>query len=560
MEKRIWHQFYDEGVPHQPELQDIVLPQYLKDTVERFGDRPAVFFMNCTLTYRQLKEEVDRLATALTGLGIKKDSRVAVHLPNLPQTVISVQAVLSLGAQVVMTNPLYVPREIEHQWNDAGCEVAITMDFLYESKLKGMRDKLPVHHYIIASIPDYLKFPLNLLAPLKLKKMDPPSIAKVEPAPNIHFFRKLIKDSTPNPPAVQITMEDVAAIQYTGGTTGVSKGAQLTHRNLSSNVQMLTAWFVSLEPGNEVILAALPYFHIFGLTTCLFWPTSAGAGMVVMPNPRDIPQIVKNITKRRITLVPAVPAIFNAINQFPGIESMDIRSVKSCFSGSAPLPVDVLEQFERLTGSKIVEGFGLTETSPATHCNPLYGKRKVGSIGVPGPNTDAKIVDVEKGTTELPVGQVGELIVKGPQVMKGYWKRPDETADMIRGDWLHTGDLARMDEEGFFFIEGRKKDMILASGYNIYPDEIDNVLIAHPAVLEACTIGIPDPKRGETVKSFIVLQPDASAGEEEILEYCKENLAAYKVPKFVEFREDLPKSAMMKLLRRVLRDEEIAKS
>ncbi|KAA3606053.1 MAG: long-chain fatty acid--CoA ligase [Planctomycetota bacterium] len=557
MEHKIWHKSYEKGVPHELDFQEITLPEFLRKTVADYPDSPALFFMNCRLTYRQFKEEIDRLATALAGMGVEKGSRVAIQLPNLPQTVIGAQAILSLGAQVVMTNPLYMPREIEHQWHDAGCKVAITADFLYEQKIKGIRNKLPVEHYIIASIPEYLGFPLRQLAPLKLKKMDPPSYAKVEPGSGIYFFRKLIRATSPTPPKVQVNIDDVAAVQYTGGTTGVSKGAQLTHRNLSANVQQLSAWFTTLEPGKEVVLAALPYFHIFGLNVCMLWPISVGAAMALMPNPRDIPTMVKVLTKHRVTLMPAVPAIFNAINCFPGVEKMDLTSVKSCFSGSAPLPIDVLETFERMTGSKICEGFGLTETSPVVTANPLFGKRKVGSIGIPGPSTDAKVVDVEDGETELPVGQEGELIVKGPQIMKGYLNMPGETADMIRDDWLYTGDLARMDEDGYFFIVGRKKDMILASGYNIYPDEIDNVLMSHPSVLEACTIGIPDPKRGETVKSFIVLHPGQSLSEEEIRAFCKENMAAYKVPKMVEFRDQLPKSAMMKLLRRVLRDEEV---
>ena len=560
MEDRVWHRFYDDGVPSEVAFEDLTIDQILDRSVERYPDSPAVLFLNCRLTYRDLKEQVDRLAAALASLGVSKGSRVAIHLPNIPQTVISFFATQRLGAHAVMTNPLYVPRELEHQWNDSSVEVAITADFLYERHLKAMRGQLPARHYIIASIPEYLGFPLNLLAPIKLKKMDPPSYAKVAPGPGIHFFRKLVNGSQPNPPKVDISIDDVALLQYTGGTTGVSKGAQLTQKNISYNVQQTMSWFTTAELGREVLLAALPYFHIFGLTVCMNWPVWAGAAMVLMPNPRDIPQMIKNINKHRVTLLPAVPAMFNAINNFPGIDKIDIGSVKACFSGSAPLSEDVQREFEALTKSKIVEGFGLTETSPVTHCNPLLGKQKIGHVGIPVPSTDSKVVDPETGTQEMPVGQEGELIIRGPQVMKGYWQMPQATDEMIRDGWLYTGDLAVMDPDGYFKIVGRKKDMIIAGGYNIFPDEIDRVLMSHPAILESCTIGIPDEKRGETVKAFLVRQPGESVTEEEVVQFCKDRLAAYKVPRHIEFREELPKSAMMKLLRRVLRDEEVGKA
>ena len=306
-------------------------------------------------------------------------------------------------------------------------------------------------------------------------------------------------------------------------------------------------------------LAALPYFHVFGMTVSMNYPVLVAAAMVLLPNPRDIPRMATAIATHRVTMFPGVPAMFNAINNFPGVDTLDLSSVTSCFSGSAPLPNDVLERFERLTGSKIVEGFGLTETSPVTHTNPLKGTRKIGSIGVPVPGTDAKVVDLADGVTEAPTGTEGELIIKGPQVMKGYWNKPDATRDMIRDGWLYTGDIAIVDPDGYFFIVGRQKDMILAGGYNIYPDEVDRVLMGHPAVLEAGTIGLPDQKRGETVKSFVVLKTGHAATTEELIEYCRKELAAYKIPRQIEFRAELPKSTVLKILRRELRDEELAK-
>ncbi|MFC1639562.1 long-chain fatty acid--CoA ligase [Gemmatimonadota bacterium] len=560
MDHRVWHDFYDTGVPASIDYEEITIPEILMRSVKRHGDRPAVSFMNCQLTYEQLNDQVRRLATALAALGVEKDTRVAIHLPNLPQTVIAFFATARLGAQIVMTNPLYTEREIEHQWTDSGVSVAIVLDALFARRIKGMRNRLPVKHYIVASIPEYLRFPLNLLAPLKLKKQNPPMVAKVQPGTSVHLFKKLVSNTEPEPPGVAVSIDDVLLLQYTGGTTGVSKGAMLTHRNISCNVQQATTWITGLNHGNEALLACLPYFHIFGLTISLNFPVYFGGLLVLMPNPRDIPGVIKNIEKHKVTLLPAVPAIFNAITQFPGIEKHDLTSVKVCASGSAPLPVSVIQRFEALTGVHISEGFGMTETSPATHFNPMSGTKKEGSIGPPWPDTDARIVDLEHGATEMPVGTEGELVVSGPQVMKGYWNRPDETNEMIRDGWLHTGDIAKMDEQGYFYIVGRMKDMIICSGCNVYPDEVDEVLVAHPAVTEAATIGIPDERRGETVKSFVVLKPEYSTTAEELIEHCKEQLASYKVPREIEFRESLPKSTVLKILRRELRDEEMAKS
>jgi long-chain acyl-CoA synthetase len=449
-------------------------------------------------------------------------------------------------------------REFVHQFNDAQVEVVVTCDFIYWYKLRQAMSKVPtVKHVVITSIPDYLPFPISLLAPFKLKKTQ--QYVKVPRADKLHFFKELIAQNQPTPPKVDIGIEDLAVLQYTGGTTGVSKGAKLLHRNLSYNTQQVMSWFPGVEHGKEVLLACLPYFHSFGMTVSMNWPVAAGAHIVLAPNPRDIADLVKSISTYRVTLFPALPALYVAINNFPGIEGIDISSIKGCFSGSAPLPVEVLEKFEKLTGGKITEGFGLTETSPVTHVNPLFGLRKIGSIGVPVPGTDQKVVDIETGEKELGIGQEGELCIKGPQVMGGYLNRDDETAKMIRGEWLYTGDLAVIDEDGYCKIVGRKKDMIVAGGYNVYPDEIDGVLFEHPAVLEAATIGVPDEKRGETVKSFVVLKPGKTATADEIREHCRKQLAAYKVPVEIEFLKELPKSTMMKILRKDLREMELQK-
>ncbi|MGH7568690.1 MAG: long-chain-fatty-acid--CoA ligase [Gemmatimonadales bacterium] len=559
-DERPWHRSYDPGVPRHVAFEDLTIPRFLERAAARHPDTTALVFLNGRLTYRQLDDQVARLATALAGLGVAPGSRVAIQLPNLPQTVIAYYATARLGAQVVLTNPLYTPREMEHQWKDAGCTVAVVADFTYDQKIAAHRAELPIREYVIASIPDYLRFPLNLLAPLKLKRQKPhPAIAKVRPGPGIHFFRDLIARTDPRSPAVTIGIDDVAVLQYTGGTTGVSKGAMLTHRNLSYNVQQASAWLPGLRPGQEVMLAALPIFHVFGMTVCMNLPVYIGATMVLLPNPRDVPALVQAIERHRVTIAPLVPALFNAINQLPGVERRDLSSVAVCVSGSAPLSVEVQQRFETLTGGKICEGFGLTETSPVTHINPLRGRRKIGTIGLPICDTDCRIVDIETGSRDLPPGQEGELLIQGPQVMRGYWNKPDETANVLRDGWLFTGDLAVMDADGFFTIVGRKKEMIDASGYKVYPDEVDRVLMSHPAVLEAATIGVPDPKRGETVKSFVVLRPGARATAEEIVAHCREGLAPYKVPAQIEFRSELPKSAALKILRRELRDEELRK-
>ena len=552
MSSKTWHRFYDPGVPPLLEFEDITLPGFLERSAAEYPDATALIFLNRTMTYRELQADVDRFAAALARLGVGPGIRVAVQLPNLPQTVIAFYAALSLGATVVMTNPLYVEREIEHQWNDAGCTVAVVADFLFDRRVAHIREKLAVEHYVIASIPDFLRFPLNLLAPLRLRRADPPLLASVKPGPGVHLMRSLMKQTAPDRPRPAIAMDDTALLQYTGGTTGVAKGAMLTHRNLSCNVQQVTAWFVDVRRGGEVMMGVLPFFHVFGLTVAMAFPLSVAGAVVLMPNPRDMPQLIASISKHRVTLFPAVPAMFNAIVNAQGVEKLDLTSVRSCFSGSAPLPPDILQRFEKMTGGKIVEGYGLTETSPVTHANPLDGRRKIGSIGVPLPNTDMKVVSLEDGTTEVGVGKQGELLLKGPQVMRGYWNAPEQTAAAFTDGWFRTGDIAAVDADDYTFIVGRKKDMIIAGGYNIYPDEIDAVLVAHPAVLEAATVGIPDPKRGETVKSFVVLRPGQRATADELTEYCRRELAAYKVPRSFAFLDELPKSSALKILRREL--------
>ena len=556
MDPRPWHESYDAGVPPSIDYQEVALPALLERSAARFPEGTAIHFLNTRLSWRKLKDQVDRLATAMASLGVEPGSRVAIHLPNLPQTVIAYHAALSLGAQVVMTNPLYTPREIQKQWGDAGCTLAVTADFLYAQKLREIRGELPVQSYVLASIPEYLRFPLNLLAPIQLKRKKPPSLVRVEPGPGLHFFKDLVRRSEPDPPRPAIDLEDIAVLQYTGGTTGASKAAILTHRNLSYNVQQIQAWLIDPVPGEDVLLAALPLFHVFGMTTAMNLAVLMAGAIVLIPDPRDTSRILKSISRHRVTLFPGVPAMFNALCQHPDIEKLDVRSLKSCFSGSAPIPVPLLERFEELSGARILEGFGLTETSGVSHVNTLRGPRKVGSVGIPVSDTECRIVDVETGEVEMPPGQEGELLIRGPQVTRGYWNQPEETEGAIRDGWLFTGDLAVMDPDGFFRIVGRKKDMISRGGLKVFPNEVDEVLMAHEDILESATIGVPDPRCGETVKSFVVLQPGRSLGVEEIESWCRQGLAPFKIPQHVEFLDELPKNTVLKVLRRELRERE----
>jgi long-chain acyl-CoA synthetase len=558
VERRSWHEHYPAGTAPSIDYEDRAIPEFLRETAGKQPEAPALAFFNRVMSYGELMDHVSRFGRGLADLGVKPGQRVAVHLPNLPQTVIAYQAALAIGAQVVLTNPLYTSHELEHQWNDAEIDVVVTADFLYAQTIEAARSQLAPKHYIIASIPDYMRFPLNWLAPFKLRRSDPPTIAKVRFGSGVHSFQDMIRSSSPDAPRPQLDINELAVLQYTGGTTGRSKGAELTHRNLSVNVQQCEQVLIGgSESQAEVIMCCLPLFHVFGMTVCMNLALRIGAKIVLQPNPRDIKALVKNLEDHRVTIFPGVPALFNAINHFPGVEQRELSQLRVCVSGSAPIADDVLKRFEQLTSSRILEGFGLSETSPVTHVNPLSGTRKIGSIGIPVPDTDARIVNPDDGRTELPVGEVGELLLKGPQVMRGYWKQPEQTADALKGGWFHTGDLASIDVDGFFRIEGRMKDMINCNGLKVYPDEVDGVLMSHPAILEAATIGVPHAKRIETVKSFIVLQPGATLSEDEIREHCAQELAKYKIPDEIEFMDELPKSNVLKVLRRELRDREL---
>jgi len=566
-----WLKHYEDGVPAGLDYPAIPLYQMLAGTAAQYGGQPAVKMIlrylpagmniGAEFSYSDLKDKVDRLATALHELGVRKKDRVAVQLPNSPHSLIVFYAVLKLGAIVVNTNPIYTPREMEHQFSDSGAETLILLNSFYP-KLQEIQAKTQIKRVIIAHINDFTGFPFSLL--VKRTQAKEGQWVDVPEGNGVYHFTSLLKTYPPTPPQVDVQPDDIALFQYTGGTTGVPKAAMLSHRNLVSNVLQCSSWLTDLEPGHEVVMGAIPFFHVFGMTVAMALSVSAGGKLVVVPNPRPIENVMNQIQRERASIFPGVPAMYIGIVNHPDVAKYDLKSVKACISGAAPLPMEVQEQFGAITGGRLVEGYGLTEAAPVTHANPVYGLRKAGSIGIPLPDVEARLVSLEPGPDgvplDVPVGQEGELALRGPQVMMGYWNQPAETANVKDADgWLYTGDIARMDADGYFYIVDRKKDIIIASGYNVVPREVEEVLFSHPAVQEAVVAGIPHPVRGETVKAYVVLKPGQVATSAELIDFCKEQLAAYKVPTMVEFRSELPKSMVGKFLRRVLVEEEKAK-
>jgi long-chain acyl-CoA synthetase len=550
--EKVWLQNYEPEVPHSIDYPPLSLYQLFQKTAEKYKMQPAVHFMGRELNYGELSLQVEGLAAALIGLGVKKGDRVAIHLPNSTQFPIAYFAALSIGAVVVPCNPLYVAREMEYQLKDSGAETIITLTRFY-NMIKQIQPKTDLKNIIVTNIKDYFPGMLGFLYTVAKEKKEGD---RVELASEDYSFTDLIKKHAgQKPPSVEVKPEDRALFLYTGGTTGVSKGAVLKHSNLVANMFQVKSWCTDYEDGKEVALGVLPFFHSYGLTTVLNLGLLNGAKLVLLPR-FELDTVLKTIDKQKPTLFPGVPTIYVAINNAPNLSKFDIKSIRICISGAAPLPVEVQQQFENNTGGRLVEGYGLSETSPVTHANPVYGKRKPGSIGLPMPDTEFKIVDVESGEIELPIGEVGELCLKGPQVMEGYLNMPEETAHSIRNGWFYTGDIAKVDEEGYTYIVDRKKDMVIAGGFNIYPRDIEEVLYTHPKIMEAAVAGIHDQYRGETIKAYCVLKEGETMTEDEVVEYCKANLAAYKVPKLVEFREELPKTMIGKVLRRMLREEE----
>ena len=553
MTEKVWLASYPKEVPHSIELPEIPVQQFLTKAVEAMPNNVAIHFMGRELTYKELYESALKFANYLHSLGVEKGDRVAIMLPNCPQAVIAYYGTMYAGGIVVQTNPLYTERELQYQMADSGAKVILVMDILYPKAMKILHET-KIENVIVTGIKDYLPFPKNLVYPFIQKKQYGFSV-KVEHIGTNHLFTEVMKMGKTDPIQQNFDFEnDLALLQYTGGTTGFPKGVMLTHKNLIANTLMCDAWMYKCKKGEETILGILPFFHVYGMTTVLILSVMQQGKMVLLPK-FDAEQALKTIDKQKPTLFPGAPTMYIGLLNHPDLVKYDLSSIKACLSGSAALPLEVQEKFEELTGGRLVEGYGLTETSPVTHANPIWDHRINGSIGLPWPNTEAVIL--RSGETEvLPAGEIGEIAVKGPQVMKGYWNRPEETAMTFADGWFLTGDLGYMDEKGYFYVVDRKKDMIIAGGFNIYPREVEEVLYEHEAIQECVVAGIPDPYRGETVKAYIVLKEGKSVTDKELNEFCRKNLAAYKVPRFYEFRKELPKTAVGKILRRTLIVEE----
>ncbi|TMK82941.1 MAG: long-chain fatty acid--CoA ligase [Actinobacteria bacterium] len=555
---RIWVKSYPPGVSDTIELPEEPVTALLDEAVRQFPNNIATDFEGQTLTYAQLGQAVDKFASVLRDLGVGKGTRVGTLLPNLPQNVITYYAALRLGGIMVENNPLYTERELEHQLNDAGVEVLVVMDQMYP-KIKEIRNELPkLREVIVTNVFDAFKGIKAVLGPMTKKGKS--VIAPVPRSEPVKFWKDVMRTAKGGVQQTPVNAkEDLALLQYTGGTTGVSKGVMLTHFNLVANCAQARAWFTDAEPGKEVVLIALPLFHSYGQTVCMNVGIMLAGKLVLEPNPRDLPAVLHTIGRTKPTIFPGVPTLYANLLAHPKLKETDMSSIRLCFSGAAPLPVEVQEQWEKVTGGRLVEGYGLSETSPIATGNPLYGKRKIGTIGLPVPETDIKLVDIDDPSKEVPAPGPGELCIKGPQVMQGYWNRPDETEEVLRDGWLYSGDIAEVDEDGFFKIVDRKKDMIIVGGFNVYPRDVEEILYQNPKVLEAAVIGKPNPRSGETVKAFIVLKPGEKMDNDEINKFMRENLTAYKVPKEYEFVADLPKTMVGKVLRRALVEQEKAK-
>jgi long-chain acyl-CoA synthetase len=552
-----WLKSYDNGVPEFIEFEDTLLHEFLEKATTDRPDHTAFIFQGYRISYKNFSEMVDRFASFLIDQGVKKGDSVSILLPNVIPCPVCFYSIIKIGAIAVMNNPLYSDRELLHQFNDSNSSHLITLDLL-ANRMIDLRTQTAIKTIVVASIGDYLPFPKSLLFPLVAKKKK--LAATVKSSHDVFRWKDVIKQYSPFSKSIDISIEDVAMYQYTGGTTGVSKGAVLTHGNLSKQTQQIDSWLPGFKgKKDEVMIGALPFFHVMGLTVSMNFAIFKGWSNILVPKPQPEP-LLEAMGKFRPTIAPLVPTMFIGMLNHEKLATTNLSSIKACISGSAPLPVEVIKGFEEKTGSTIIEAFGMTESSPATHVNPFdNGLRKVGSIGIPLPDTQCRIVDLNDASKEMPTSEPGEMVIKGPQVMRGYWNMPEETGKTIIDGWLHTGDIAYMDEDGYFFIVDRIKDMIISGGYNVYPRDIDEVLFEHPKVQEACAIGVPHPTRGEQIKAFVVLSKGKTATEDEMIAYCKEKLAIYKIPTEIEFINELPKTNVGKVLRKDLRAMEITK-
>ena len=556
MDARPWLAHYDKGVPQTINYPSVPIFQFLEESARKYPDRPCTIFKGAAISFREMDAITDKLAAALAGLGIKKGDRVGIFIPNTPQFVMVYFGILKAGGVVVAIDSRYTAPEIVYQANDAGIETLFVMSNFYKT-MKVAQPQTKIKTLIVTNIKETLPPLLRVLFTVAKEKKGG---FRVELATGDIWLTDLLARYRPEDrPKLEIGPDDIALFQYSGGTTGVSKAAVAMHKNLVANALQIVSWMRNLETGKETVLMAIPLFHVYGMVAGMLFAISSGASLVMVPNPRDMPDLLDNIKKFHPSVFPGIPMLYNAINNRPDVIAgkYNLGSIKACISGSAPLLRDTKERFEALSGGKVSEGYGLSEAPTATHCNPLLGVNITGSIGIPFPDVDAKIVNLEDGETEVKIGEVGELIINGPQVMKGYHNMPVETANTLRKlkdgkVWLFTGDIARMDENGYFYIVDRKKELMKPGGEQVWPREVEEVIAAHPKVLEVGVAGIPDSLRGEVVKAWVVLKPSETLSEDDVKEWCRKSLAIYKVPRQVEFRTELPKTTVGKTLRREL--------
>jgi long-chain acyl-CoA synthetase len=551
MSERPWLLHYDKGVPHHIDYPDVPLFFFLEEAARKYPESPCTIFHGARISYREMDAITNRLAAGLVELGVKKGDRVGIFMPNTPQFVMAYFAILKAGAVVAATNPLYSPREIVHQANDAGVEIMLVMSNFY-ALMKKVQPETKIRKLVVTNIKETLPPVLSLLFGLTKEKKGGFRVQLTEG--DVWMQDLISRQKSEDRPKVDVSSNDPALFQYSGGTTGISKAAIALHRNLIANSLQIRLWMVSAEDGKEIVLMGIPLFHVYGMVAGMLFAIRTGAAMIMIPNVRDLKDVLTNIQKYKTTIFPGVPTLYNAINNHPDVLAgkYNLSSIKACVSGSAPLMRETKEKFEALTGGVVFEGYGLSEAPTATHCNPLLGENRTGSIGLPLPDVDCRIVSLDDGVTDLEVGEIGELLVKGPQVMKGYHNMPTETANTLRDGWLYTGDIARMDEQGYFYIVDRKKELIKPGGYQVWPREVEEAIAEHPKVLEVGVAGVPDPYRGETVKAWVVVKPGQTMTEADVKAWCSERLAKYKVPTQIEFRSELPKTTVGKILRREL--------
>jgi long-chain acyl-CoA synthetase len=572
-ETRPWLQHYDEGVPHTlrpyPErtLLDVV-----NDSARQRPGHPALLFKGARLSYGQLERLADAFGAALVALGVKKGDRVALFMPNCPQIVIAQLGAWKAGAVVAPMNPLYTERELEHMLNECGAETAVVLTTFYH-KIKALEPRTGLQRLIATNIKEYLPPPTRVLFTLLMEKKEGHRVALRE---GDLWLADLLRQHAGAPgPRVSVGPDDPALLIFTGGTTGTPKAALIRHQSLLITAMQIRTWFANiLDEWDDVLMLFMPMFHLYGNVGVLGTGLVGHNPLALVPNPRDLNDMLATIRKVQPAFVPGVPTLFVALLGHPDVQGgkVDISCIKLCLSGAAPLMAETKERFEQLTGGRIVEGYALTESVMASVLTPVHGAYKVGSVGMPLPDVEVRIVDADTGQDDLPPHEIGEIIMRAPQLMEGYWQRPDETAEMLRKGpagipegtgaaqrWLYTGDLGYLDEDGYLFIVDRKKQLIKPSGFQVWPREVEEVIASHPAVAEVGVAGIPDERQSEAVKAWVVLSEGQEATVDEIRAYCREKLAAYKVPRFVELRQDLPKSLVGKVLRRALVEQELAR-